>query len=122
MSKTFIRTILVIAVCAFGSAAIARADALYFEKTTVKTSSEATCLRFAGDVSRNLGFRNGHSSASEVAGTVNGVYVSITCVGRGQQPAIAVVMAVAGNFALAQQTGHLVASKVSGVVCFDSPC
>ena len=122
MSKTFIRTILVVAICAFGSAAMAKADALYFEKAAVKTSSEATCLRFASDVARNLGFQNGHSSPSEVAGVKNGVYVSITCVGRGQQSAIAVVMAVASNFALAQQTGHLVADKIRGMVCFDSPC
>ena len=73
----------------------ANADALYFEKGPVKTSSERTCLRFAGDVARNQSFKNTHSNALEVAGEKDGVYVSITCVGRGQQPAIVIVMAVA---------------------------
>jgi hypothetical protein len=122
MSSTFIRTMLAAAVCAFGLASIAKADALFFEKAAVKTASEATCLRFAGDVARNLDFQNVHKSQSEVAGVKNGVYVSVTCVGRGQQDAIAVVMAVASNFGVAQQIGHLVADKVRGITCFDSPC
>jgi hypothetical protein len=107
---------------AFGIASSANADALYFEKAAVKTASETTCLRFAADTARNLAFQNGHQNAAEVAGVKNGVYVSITCIGRGQQNAIAVVMAVAPNFGLAQQVGHLVADKVKGVICFDSPC
>jgi hypothetical protein len=122
MSKTFVRTILAIAVCTFSLASIAKADALFFEKAAVKTNSEATCLRFAGDVARNQSFQNVHKSQSEVAGVKNGVYVSITCVGRGQQNAIAVVMAVAPNFGVAQQIGHLAADKVRGITCFDSPC
>jgi hypothetical protein len=122
MSHTFLRTILAIAVCIFGLASIAHADALFFEKAAVKTNSEATCLRFAGDVARDQGFQNVHKSQSEVAGVKNGVYVSVTCVGRGQQNAIAVVMAVAPNFGTAQQIGHLVADKVRGITCMDSPC
>jgi len=122
MSHTLTRAILVAAVCSLGSASLAKADALFFEKVAVKTNSEATCLRFAGDVARNENFQNVHKNQAEVAGVKGGVYVSITCVGRGQQEAIAVVMAVAPNFGVAQQTGRLVADKISRITCIDSPC
>jgi hypothetical protein len=122
MTNTWVRVMIAAAVYLCGATSSASADALYFEKTPVKTASEATCLRFAGDTARSLSFQNGHQNPSEVAGVKNGVYVSITCVGRGQQDAIAVVMAVGSNFGLAQQVGHQVADKVKGVVCFDSPC
>ena len=122
MSITFLRMTLAAAVFAFGSASITQADALFFEKAAVRTTSEATCLRFAGDVARTQGFQNVHESQSEVAGVKSGVYLSITCVGRGPQDAIAVVMAVAPTFGAAQQIGQLVADKVRGVTCFDSPC
>jgi len=100
----------------------ARADALFFEKAAVKTGSEATCLRFAGDVARNQGFRNVHKNTAEVAGEKDGVYVAMTCVGRGQQPAIALVMAVAPSFERARQVGHLVADRMKLITCIDSPC
>ena len=103
-------------------ASSANADALYFEKAAVKTASEATCVRFAGDVARNQGFRNTHKSAAEVAGEKDGAYVAITCVGRGQQPAIAVVMAVAPKFDLAKQVGSFVAGRMKVITCIDSPC
>lgn len=122
MSHKFLRTVLAIVVSIFGLASIAHADALYFEKIAVKTNSEATCFRFAGDVARGQGFQNLHSNPLEVAGVKNGAYVSITCVGRGQQPAIAIVMAVAPSLATAQQVAQLVASKMQGITCIDSPC
>lgn len=120
--STFVRTMLAAAICTFNLASTAKADALFFEKAAVTTTSEATCLRFAGDTIRFEGFQNIHQSQSEAAGTKNGVYVSITCVGRGQQSAIAVVMAVAPSFGAAQQTGQLVADKVKASRCIDSPC
>jgi hypothetical protein len=98
------------------------ASALYFEKVPVKTSSEATCLRFAQDVARDRGFRNGHASNSEVAGEYSGAYIAITCVGRGGQPALAVVMSVAPDFAGAKQAGRAVADRIKGITCMDSPC
>lgn len=98
------------------------AAALYFEKTAVKTGSESTCLRFAGDTARELGLTNVHKSSSEVAGEKGGVYVAITCVGRGAQPAIAVVMSVATDFGVAKQLGHLAADKIKRITCIDSPC
>ena len=100
----------------------AHADALFFEKVAARTSSEATCQRFAGDVARNQGFRNVHKNASEVAGEKDGAYVAITCVGRGQEAAIAVVMAVAPSFDRARQVGHFVAGRMKLITCIDSPC
>ena len=106
----------------FGAAAASAADALYFEKVDVKTGSEATCLRFASDVARQNGFTDVHKSASEVAGRTNNAYVAITCVGRGNQPAIAVIMSVAPSFETAKAAGHAAANKIKGIICFDTPC
>jgi hypothetical protein len=100
----------------------ARAAALYFEKVAVKTGSEATCMRFAGDVAHKQAFRNVHKNKFEVAGEKDGAYVAITCVGRGGQPAVAVVMSTAGDFAVAKQVGHMVADRIKGIICFDTPC
>ena len=111
-----------IAIATLACPVIAMADGLYFEKVAVKTSAENTCLRFARDVSRNAHFQNAHTSNTEVAGTIDGVYVAITCVGRGQQPAIAIVMGMAPAFDNAKRVGHTVAGKMQGIVCFDTPC
>ena len=96
--------------------------ALYFEKVPVRTSSEATCLRFARDVARDQAFTNTHSSGAEVAGEKGGAYVAITCVGRGTQPAIAIVMSVAPDFAAARNVGRAVAAKIKTITCIDAPC
>ena len=100
----------------------AGAVALFFDKVAVKTGSEATCLQFASDVARQEGFTNVHKSSAEVAGEKNGAYVAITCIGRANQEAIAVVMSVASDFNVAKQVGLMVATKLKGIVCFDSPC
>lgn len=98
------------------------AAALYFEKVAVKTNSEATCLNFAKGVAGQQHFKNAHSSSSEVAGEYNGAYVAITCVGRGGQQAIAVVMSVAADFAAAKQAGRTIADRIKVMVCIDTPC
>jgi hypothetical protein len=97
-------------------------SALYFETVNVSTKSQKTCMRFAGDVSRNEHFANGHASAGEVAGEYSGAYIAITCVDRGGQPAAAVVMSVAPNFTVARQAGRQVAARLKGMKCFDQPC
>lgn len=109
-------------VCGFMTVQSANAAALYFEKVGVQTSSEKTCLSFASDVARSQGFRNVHKNPLEVAGVKDGAYVSITCVGRGQQPAIAIVMSAADSFEVARQAGHSASDQVKRIVCFDSPC
>ena len=123
MPKFFVSAIVAaVAACSFGLTSTSEADALFFDKAAVKTSSEATCLRFAGDVARNQAFRNVHKNPNEVAGEKDGAYVAITCVGRGQQPAIAIVMAVAPNFELAKRVGQFVAGRMKLITCIDSPC
>jgi hypothetical protein len=100
----------------------ANAAALYFDKVFVKTSSERTCFRFAADTARIENFRNVHKNALEVAGEKDGAYVSITCVGRNNQPAVAIVMSVADTLAGAKHSADLAANRIKGIVCFDSPC
>lgn len=50
----------------------ANSAALFFYKTTVKTSSEKTCYSFARDTARLLGFTNIHGNSLEVAGEKDG--------------------------------------------------
>ena len=97
-------------------------SALYFEKVQVNTTSERTCMRFAGDVSRNQRFANGHASGAEVAGEFGGAYIAITCVARGNQPALAVVMSVAPSCGVARQAGQTVAGRIKIMKCIDQPC
>ncbi|MGO4700723.1 hypothetical protein [Dyella sp. 2RAB6] len=107
---------------AVGFAPAAQASSLYFEKVPVKTSSEKTCLNFASDVARAIGLANVHRNALEVAGDKQGVYLSTTCVGRGGQPAMAVVMASGADFAATRQLAQVAANKIKGIACFDLPC
>lgn len=102
-----------------GSASAANATALYFERVIVRTSSEATCFRFANDAARILQFQNVRSNRLEVAGEKNGVYVAITCIGRGQSNAMAVVMAVSPTFDVARQVGTETANKLKGITNID---
>ena len=98
----------------------AAAAALYIERAAVRTSSEATCFRFAADTARALQFRNTRSNRLEVAGERIGAYVSMTCIGRGQNmPAMAVVMSVADSFDVARQVGGEAAAKIKGITCID---
>lgn len=114
--------IVVVGVTTIGMASTADANALYFERVLVRTSSEATCFRFAGDVARNLQFRNVRTNRLEVAGEKNGAYVATTCIGRGQDNAMAVVMAVSPTFDVAKQVGTEVANRLKGITCIDLPC
>ena len=110
-----------LAVATFAASQPATAAALFFAKVAVKTSSEKTCLSFAADSLR--GFKNVHRSSSEVAGEKDGAYVSVTCVGRGQQPAIAVIMSVSdASFDTAKQVGQSVATQIAKIQCIDTPC
>jgi hypothetical protein len=97
----------------------AGAAALYVEKAIVKTSSEKSCLSFAGDVARKLGLQNLHANNLEVAGEKSGAYVSTTCIARGGQPAMAVVSSVSDSFDAAQQLGHAFATNIKGITCFE---
>jgi hypothetical protein len=57
-----------------------------------------------------------------VAGEKNGVYLSTTCIGRGQNTAMAVVMATSPAFEPAKQIATEFANRLKGIICFDLPC
>ena len=118
-TQTRLAAACILAVAAAGMAPRAHAAALFFERVTVRTASEATCMRFAADTARNLQFRNVHSNQVEVAGERGGAYVSMTCIGRGQAPAMAVVMSVSDSFDTAKQVGTEAAGKIKGITCID---
>ena len=119
LTPTRFIAVCILAIAAAAMAPKARAAALYFERATVRTASEATCMRFAADTARGLQFRNVHSNQVEVAGERGGAYVSMTCVGRGQAPALAVVMSVSDRFDVAKQVGAEVAAKIKSIACID---
>jgi hypothetical protein len=112
-------SILVAGLIITGFASTANATALYFERVLVRTSSEATCFRFADNVAYILQFQNVRSNQLEVAGERNGAYIAITCIGRGQSNAMAIVMAVSPTFDVAQQVGIETANILKGIVNFD---
>lgn len=91
----------------------AEAGFLYWSKIQVKTGTEAKCMQLAyGVASQNL--QGVKKSGLEVAGSRNGVYVAITCVGRGGgQQAIGVVMAIGDNGPATVSTRDLIADKLS---------
>jgi len=86
---------------------------LYWSKIQVKTGTEAKCMQLAAGVAgQNL--QGVKKSALEVAGTRNGVYVAITCVGRGGgQNAIGVIMAIGDNGPATIAARDLIADKLS---------
>lgn len=117
-----LRTLVTLAALGLATAIPANAAALYFVRLEVKTASEATCYRFAQDAARQLGFANVRRGPLEVAGQKGGVYLSTTCVGRGQARVLAVVMATSDSFPAAQQVATEFANKLGGIICFDTPC
>ena len=86
---------------------------LYWSKIQVKTGTEAKCMQLAAGVAgQNL--QGVKKSPLEIAGTRNGVYVAITCVGRGGgQNAIGVIMAIDDNGQATIGARDLIADKLS---------
>ena len=91
----------------------ANAAFLYWSKIPVKTGTESKCMQLANGVaSQNMqGVRR---SNLEIAGTRNGVYVAITCVGRGNgQNAMGVIMAMGDNGPATSGARDFIADKLS---------
>jgi len=97
----------------------ANGASLYFNKVSVHTQSEATCFKFASDTARAENLRNVHQNRLEVAGEKDNAYVSITCVGRNGEPAMAVVMSVSDDLAAAKAAADAVANRIKGIICFE---
>jgi hypothetical protein len=71
----------------------ASAASLFWSKFAVQTNGEGGCYTLARGAARDLALQGVRVTPNlEVAGSKDGVYISITCVGR-----IAIVMAMADN-------------------------
>ena len=98
-----------------------QAASLYWSKFPVKTQSEKTCMRFAGDVARQHGLQNIRTIPIEVAGAKGKAYVSMTCVGRGGgQSAIGMVMVMSDEAGTATALRDELATAFKGIICFDN--
>lgn len=92
----------------------AQAGYLYWSKFPVKTGTEAKCMQLAYGVAGQNGLQGIRRSGLEIAGSKGGVYIAITCVGRGSgQNAIAVVMAMGDNGPATSGLRDLIADKLS---------
>lgn len=102
-------------------AASSGADAAFLEwsKFSTKAHSEQACMNFASDVARNKGLQNVRKSALEVAGVKNNIYVSMTCIGRGQEAAVAMVMTMGDNAAATIAVREEIATALKGITCFE---
>jgi uncharacterized RmlC-like cupin family protein len=76
-------------------------------------------MSLAYGVAGRQGLQNIRRTALEVAGTKGNTYVSITCVGRGGQSAIAIVMVTSDAPASAQAIHDQIASALSKTVAID---
>ncbi len=105
------RAALVLGLARFLTIGEARASYLYWSKVPVQTGPEAKCMQLAHGVARQNGLQNIRRGPLEIAGSKQGVYVAITCIGRGEgQRAMAVVMAMGD----AQQTTIAVRDEIAG--------
>jgi hypothetical protein len=93
MANTARVSIALLIALTFLAAAPVRASALWWSKTEVHVSSEPKCMQLAFSVAREK-LQGVRRSNEEVSGTRTGVYVSITCIGRGTGTPIAMVMAM----------------------------
>jgi hypothetical protein len=97
-----------------------QAAALYWTKFQVKTQREARCMDFAYGAATQQGLQNIRRIPIEVSGTKGGVYVALTCVGRGGGlPAIAFVIAMGEDQANVIAIRDQVASQIARMVSFD---
>jgi hypothetical protein len=96
------------------------AAALYWTKFQVKTQNEARCMEFAYGAATQQGLQNIRRIPIEVSGTKAGVYVSLTCVGRGGGlPAIAFVIAMGEDHTNVIAIRDQLASQIARMVSFD---
>ncbi len=98
--------------------ASAQAAYLYWSTVEVKTQYVNICMSFARDTLNGLGYQNVHVSAVEVAGSKNGAYVAITCLGTPSR-ATAVVMATGDQGPPVLQARDAVKARIAGMVRFD---
>ena len=94
--------------------------ALYWSKFPVRTQKEARCMEFAYGAASQQGLQNIRRIAIEVSGTKAGVYVALTCVGRGGGlPAMAIVIATGDNQSTVIAIRDQLAAQIAKMVSFD---
>ncbi len=102
------------------TASASQAAYLYWNKFEVKHSSERVCMSFANSAARGAQLQAIRVSGLEVAGSRDGVYVSMTCVGRSANArAIGVVMTIGDNQNTTISVRDMVSQKFQSVICFD---
>jgi hypothetical protein len=96
---------------------VARADFLYWAAATLKTGSVKAGYSFAQTALRNQGAQKLRVSANEVAASIGGTYVAITCIGTPR--VTAVVMAVGPDGGETSRVRDAVSNAISKIVSFD---
>jgi hypothetical protein len=97
----------------------ARAGSLWWTKIEVHATSEPKCMQLAYGVAAQGMLQGVRRSNAEVAGTRAQVYVSITCIGRGSAPAIAVVMAMGNDDQSTRRVRDEIAQRLQGTTSID---
>lgn len=114
------RVLTLMAAVTISLASSADAASLYWTSTSTNAGRTSTCLSFAGDSFRSLGYQSIRVTRGvEVSGSKSGVYVAVTCIGT-QPRATAVVMAVGDDGNLVNKLQAEMALRVSKVICFDT--
>jgi len=117
MKRTFCTLVAALAI-AFASSA--SAASLYWTSTPTNAGRTSTCLSFARDSFRSLGYQGIRVTPGvEVSGNKSGVYVAVTCIGT-QPRATAMVMAVGDDGTLVNRLQGEMALRISKVICFDT--
>jgi len=97
-----------------------RGASLYWSKFPVRTQHEARCMEFAYGAASQQGLQNIRRIPIEVSGSKAGVYVSMSCVGRGAGlQAIAIVIAMGENHATVLAIRDQLAGQIARMVSFD---
>lgn len=98
----------------------AAAASLSWMSTTVNPGRVSTCLRFAQESLRSLGYQGVRVTPGvEVAGSKSGVYVTVTCLNTSAH-ATAMVMAVGDDAALASTLKSELVDRVSRESCIET--
>ncbi len=91
---------------------------LYWNRVSVKTSSEAACMSMAHAVATRNGLSNIRRSRLEVAGSTPKAYVAITCI-ETKQRAMAVVMATSDIAAEARAISDKMSREIAALTPID---
>jgi hypothetical protein len=104
-----------IALAGFVHAAPVHAAYLYWSKVQVSSAEESHCYSFARTAARDALSNVRFSPGQEVAGSQGRSYAAITCVGRGGNRAIAVIMVIGEDQGAASRLRDDLAARIQRV-------